>query len=90
MKKMAAGAFKVHCLAVMDEVQAKPESLLITKHGKPVVKLVPADGAEDDIYDFLAGKGPSLAMLFRPRFRGEEWGDVFAQREMEKRRSPLV
>ena len=40
MKKMAAGSFKVHCLAVMDEVQAKRESVLITKHGKPVAKLV--------------------------------------------------
>ena len=30
MKKMAAGAFKVHCLAVMDEVQSKRESVLIT------------------------------------------------------------
>jgi prevent-host-death family protein len=45
MKKIAAGTFKVHCLAVMDEVQAKREAVLITKRGKPVAKLVPA--AED-------------------------------------------
>ena len=36
MKKMAAGSFKVHCLAVMDEVKAKREIVVITKHGKPV------------------------------------------------------
>src|SRR6266480_5929568 len=41
MKKMAAGAFKTNCLAVMDEVQAKHETVVITKHGKPVAKLVP-------------------------------------------------
>ena len=57
MKRMAAGSFKVHCLAVMDEVQAKRESIVITKHGKPVAKLVPADKNIDDIYNFLAGKG---------------------------------
>ncbi len=56
MRKMAAGSFKMHCLAVMDEVQAKRETVLITKHGKPVAKLVPADKNTDDIYNFLAGK----------------------------------
>ena len=43
MKKMAAGSFKIHCLAVMDEVQAKRETVVITKRGKPVAKLIPAD-----------------------------------------------
>ena len=39
MRKMAAGSFKIHRLAVMDEVQAKRESVLITKHGKPVATM---------------------------------------------------
>ncbi|MBZ5658404.1 MAG: type II toxin-antitoxin system Phd/YefM family antitoxin [Acidobacteriia bacterium] len=39
MKKMTAGFFKVHCLAVVDEVHAKRETVLITKHGKPIAKL---------------------------------------------------
>jgi prevent-host-death family protein len=48
MKKMAAGSFKIHCLAVMDEVQAKRrEAVVITKRGKPVAKLVPADKNTD-------------------------------------------
>jgi PHD/YefM family antitoxin component YafN of YafNO toxin-antitoxin module len=33
MKRMAAGSFKAHSLAVMDEVQAKHETVVITKHG---------------------------------------------------------
>ena len=41
MKRMAAGSFKVRCLAVMDEAQAKRETVVITKYGKPVAKLVP-------------------------------------------------
>ena len=75
MRRMAAGFFKVHCLAVMDEVQAKRESVVITKHGKPVEKLVPADQNADDIYNFLAGKVTMIADVVSPAIRDEEWGN---------------
>ncbi len=76
MKKMAAGQFKVHCLAVMDEVQAKKETVLITKHGKPVAKLVPVSGEKDDIYGFMAGKGMIIGDVISPALSLEEWGDL--------------
>jgi prevent-host-death family protein len=76
MKKMAAGSFKIHCLAVMDEVQAKRETVVITKHGKPVAKLVPADKRTDDIYDFLAGKGTITGDIVSPAISGEDWGEL--------------
>jgi prevent-host-death family protein len=41
IKTMPAGVFKARCLAVMDEVQSKRQSVIITKRGKPVAKLVP-------------------------------------------------
>jgi prevent-host-death family protein len=63
MKKMAAGTFKIHCLSIMDEVLAKRETVLITKHGKPVAKLVPPDQTTDDIFGFLASKGKILGDL---------------------------
>ena len=56
MKKVPAGFFKAHCLAVMDDVQAKKETVVITKRGKPVVKLVPVEPQGDDIFGFLRGK----------------------------------
>ena len=77
MKKMAAGSFKVHCLAVMDEVQSKRESVLITKRGKPVAKLVPVDKQTDDIFGFLAGKGKVIGDVVSPVFSPEEWGDLY-------------
>jgi prevent-host-death family protein len=77
MKKMAAGAFKVHCLAVMDEVQAKREAVLITKRGKPVAKLVPADKDTDDFYGFFVGKGRIVGDVVAPAFSPEEWGDRY-------------
>jgi antitoxin (DNA-binding transcriptional repressor) of toxin-antitoxin stability system len=76
MKKMAAGFFKVHCLAVMDEVQAKRETVLITKHGKPVAKLVPVGKDKDDIYGFLAGKGTITGDVVSPALSLEEWGNL--------------
>lgn len=74
MKTMAAGTFKIHCLSVVAEVQAKKESVLITKHGKPVAKLVPVDEAKDSIYGFFQGKGTILGDIVAPAMPLEEWG----------------
>jgi prevent-host-death family protein len=76
MKKMAAGSFKVHCLAVMDEVQATRETVVITKRGKPVAKLVPVEKDADDIYNFLAGKGAIIGDVVSPAITREEWGEL--------------
>jgi prevent-host-death family protein len=77
MKKMAAGAFKVHCLAVMDEVQSKRESVLITKRGKPVAKLVPVEKETDDFFNFMKGKGSIVGDVVSPALTPEEWGDLY-------------
>jgi prevent-host-death family protein len=77
LKTMAAGSFKARCLAVMDEVQAKRETIVITKRGKPVVKLIPADAEKDDIYGFLKGKGKITGDVISPAISKEEWGDLY-------------
>jgi prevent-host-death family protein len=76
MKKMAAGSFKTKCLAVMDEVYAKHETVVITKHGKPVAKLVPVNTETDEIYNFLAGKGTVVGDVVSPAVSPEEWGEL--------------
>jgi prevent-host-death family protein len=38
---IGAGDFKAKCLKLLDEVAASKEPLTITKHGKPVARLVP-------------------------------------------------
>ena len=58
---MAAGSFKIHCLAGMDE------TVVITKRGQPVVKLIPAETLTSTIFS-LAGV-QLQAMSFRLRFR---------------------
>ncbi len=76
IKKMAAGTFKTHCLAVMDEVHAKRQPVLITKHGKPIAKLVPADENTDDIFNFMAGKGRISGDIVSPALTPDEWGEL--------------
>jgi prevent-host-death family protein len=77
MKTIAAGSFKVHCLAIMDEVQSKRQAVLITKRGKPVAKLVPVEKEKDDIFGFLKGKGKITGDVVSPILTPEEWGDLY-------------
>lgn len=78
MKKVAAGVFKAKCLAIMDEVQAKRQPVLVTKRGKPIVKIVPATTREkDDIFGFYKGKGEILGDVLSPGFAPEEWGNLY-------------
>ena len=75
-KKIAAGSFKVHCLAVMDEVQAKRETVIITKRGKAVAKLVPVEEQIDDLFGFLHGKVTIVDDVVSPALKLEEWGNL--------------
>ena len=56
MKRMRASVFKARCLAVMDDVQATGEPVVVTKRGKPVVKVVPAAAENSDLFGFMAGE----------------------------------
>jgi prevent-host-death family protein len=76
VKTMPAGSFKIHCLSVMDEVKAKRETIVITKHGKPVAKLVPVEEGADEIYNFLVGKGAIAGDVISPALSSREWGDL--------------
>ena len=39
MKSIGAAKFKEQCLALLDKLT--PEGLIITKHGKPVARVIP-------------------------------------------------
>jgi len=74
MKTIPAGTFKANCLAIMDEVSAKRETVVITKHGTPVAKLVPLDTQADEIFGFFSGKGYVTGDVVSPAFTTKEWG----------------
>ena len=73
MKEMAAGEFKARCLAIMDQVHKTGEAVVITKHGKPVAKLVPAQKNDDDIFGYMTGKVKILGDIVGPVTPLDDW-----------------
>jgi prevent-host-death family protein len=54
MKSVPAAQFKEQCLALLDQVG--PEGIIITKHGKPVAKLVPVHAEAGKVIGSFKGK----------------------------------
>ena len=73
MKTMRAGEFKARCLKVMDQVGATREPVIVTKRGRPVVKLVPVDKRSDDIFGRLKGVFKIVGDIESPAVPPEEW-----------------
>jgi prevent-host-death family protein len=42
-REISASEFKARCLALLDEVAETKETLVVTKRGKPVAQVVPAE-----------------------------------------------
>lgn len=73
MKRMIqAGKFKAECLKIMDDVQTKKYSIIITKRNKPIAKLVPL---EEEKSPSLFGKMKDTAHIKGDLIQpiGEEW-----------------
>ena len=79
---MPAGEFKAKCLAVMDEVQAKRTTVIITKNGKPVARMVPiVDEKEPDpIFGFMRGKMKIVGDITAPLYTEEEYEQFFQRK----------
>lgn len=54
MKTIGAARFKEQCLSLLDRVG--PESIVITKHGKPVARLIPIEVQSSHLIGCLKGK----------------------------------
>ena len=53
-KTIGAAQFKAKCLALLDTLE--PDGIVVTKHGKPVAKLVPIESESGQLLGALAGK----------------------------------
>ncbi|MFA6310117.1 MAG: type II toxin-antitoxin system prevent-host-death family antitoxin [Sterolibacterium sp.] len=67
---IGAGDFKARCLQLLDAMAAQRESLIITKRGKPVAKLVPVP-PQPRLFGALAGSVVSESDIVAPI--GEAW-----------------
>jgi prevent-host-death family protein len=82
---MAAGEFKAKCLAVIEDVNSTGQPMLITKRGKPMVRVLPSleqsqsDGP-DSIFGFMRGMGIITGDIVSSEFTDEEWERMFNEK----------
>jgi prevent-host-death family protein len=70
-EELAAGEFKTHCLELMDQVKVKRMEITVTKHGKPVARMVPIQDKAPDLFGYLAGSVTYHGDIIAPT--GEAW-----------------
>jgi antitoxin (DNA-binding transcriptional repressor) of toxin-antitoxin stability system len=57
----------------MEEVRVKREPVLITRKGRPIAKLIPADEAPRDVFGCLAGKLEIVGDIESPLMPLKSW-----------------
>lgn len=67
-RRVSASEFKATCLEVVDEVAVRRIEVVITKRGKPVAKVAPADAAPPNPIGFLRGTVIDQGDLVSPEF----------------------
>lgn len=71
---IAASEFKAKCLSIIDEVGETGESVVISKHGRPVVRLVRYVDAESDYPQRdLLGSVRAADDIISPVLPADEW-----------------
>jgi prevent-host-death family protein len=70
-RQIAAAEFKAKCLALLDEVEQSRKELVITKRGRPVARLLPAEKEFPQIFGRMKGSGRILGDIIGPT--GEKW-----------------
>ena len=73
MKQMPAGEFKARCLRVMEDVRKYRSTVVITKKGRPVAKLVPADDPGPDVFGCMAGTAEIVGDVEAPVLPLRAW-----------------
>jgi prevent-host-death family protein len=67
-RTISATQFKAHCLQLLDEVAAKGEVLVVTKHNRPVARMVAVEPAASlrGSVRYLVDDGQLIAPLNEP------------------------
>jgi prevent-host-death family protein len=70
-RHIGAGEFKAKCLHLLDEVHRSRTEIVITKRGRPVARLLPADDQAAAILGRMQGSADILGDLIAPL--NENW-----------------
>jgi prevent-host-death family protein len=54
-ERVPASVFKATCLALMERVQRDGKEIVVTKHGRPIVRVAPVRDEQGSPWGFLAG-----------------------------------
>jgi len=73
MKQIDARVFKSRCLKILYEIQSKGEPVVITKHGAPIVKVVPVGTQLADLFGFMAGEFRIVGDIESPVVTLKDW-----------------
>jgi prevent-host-death family protein len=73
MKQIRASVFKARCLKIMNEVQSTGEPVVVTKRGAPVVQVVPASAAPEELFGFMSGEFNIVGDIESPVVPLKDW-----------------
>jgi len=74
VREVKAGTFKDTCLQLLDQVQQGEFELVVTKHGKPVARVVPTDAGTASGFGFMRGTVLKSGDIVSPD--PDAWGDL--------------
>jgi prevent-host-death family protein len=83
-RTIPAGEFKAKCLQLMDEVNEKKLTLIITKRGKPVSQVI-APAEEKDSFLPLWGRSPGVKII-GDIMKPMDWGNPVEKWEKAQKR----
>ncbi len=70
-QQIAAGEFKAKCLHLLDEVQRTRKEIIVTKRGRPVARVLPAEQQPPAIFGRMKGTIEIVGDVVAPT--GERW-----------------
>ena len=74
---MPAAQFRVRFFEILDEINARNEEIVITKHGKPVARVSPMGRRKKPLFGCMKGSGEILGDLIAPVLPSmEDWMSV--------------
>jgi prevent-host-death family protein len=65
-RTVTATEFRARCLKLIDCVEREQTPLLVTKRGRPLVKIMPIPKKRKSLYGYMAGTGEIVGDIVSP------------------------